>query len=68
MGKIKILNDDDGEYGYPAGTIVDIYDLFRDFRKSNDCDDSIYNYLCRIPIPAAVDIIAEKWGISYKYV
>lgn len=68
MGKIKIIHDKDGGYGYPIGTILSVEELFKDFRESDDCDDSLYNYLCRIPIPAAVDIIAEKWGISYKYV
>ena len=42
--------------------------LFKDFRESNDCDDSLFNYLCRIPIPHAVDMIAEKWGLDYKFV
>ena len=68
MGKIKILGDADGGYGYPVGTIIPIEELFKDFRKSNDCDDKLYNYLCRIPIPHAVDMIAEKWGLDYELV
>ena len=68
MGKIKILNDADGAYGYPAGTILPIAELFRNFEHSDDCNESLYDYLCRIPIPAAIDIIAEKWGLDYKFV
>lgn len=68
MGKIKILRDTYGGYGYPVGTTLSIEELFKDFRESNDCDDSLYNYLCRIPIPHAVDMIAEKWGLDYKFV
>ena len=43
MGKIKILGDIDGCYGYPVGTTLSIEELFKDFRESNDCDDSLYN-------------------------
>lgn len=68
MGKIKILGDADGGYGYPVGTIIPIEELFKDFRESNDCDDTLYHYLCRIPIPHAVDMIAEKWGLDYELV
>ena len=68
MGKIKILGDVDGDYGYPVGTILPVDELFKDFRESDDCDDSLYNYLCGIPIPYAVDIIAEKLGLDYKFV
>ena len=68
MCKIKILGDVDGGYGYPVGTTLSIEELFKDFREYDDCDDSLYNYLCRIPIPYAVDMIAEKWGLEYKFV
>jgi len=68
MGKIKILKDVGGDYGYPIGTILSVDELFKDFRDSDDCDDSLYDYLCRIPIPHAVDVIAEKWGLDYKFV
>lgn len=68
MGNIKILNDADGDYGYPVGTILPIDKLFKDFRDSNDCNDEFYKYLCGIPIPHAVDAIAEKWGLDYKFV
>ena len=68
MGKIKISRDSDGAYGYPVGTILSVEELFKDFRESNDCDDNLYDYLCGIPIPYAVDVIAEKWGLDYKFV
>jgi len=68
MGKIKILGDADGGYGYPVGTILSIEELFKDFRESNDCDDKLYDYICRIPILHAVDMIAEKWGLDYEFV
>ena len=68
MGKIKILGDIDGGYGYPIGTILSVEELFKDFRESGDCDDKLYDYLCRIPIPHAVDMIAEKWGLDYEFV
>lgn len=68
MGKIKILSDSDGAYGYPVGTILSVEELFKDFRGSYDCNDKLYNYLCRIPIPHAVDMIAEKWNLDYEFV
>ena len=68
MVKIKILGDADGDYGYPIGTILSVGELFKDFRESGDCDDKLYDYLCRIPIPHAVDMIAEKWVLDYKFV
>ena len=68
MGKIKILGDVDGYYGYPVETILPGEEVFEDFRESDDRDDSLYNYLCGIPIPYAVDMIAEKWGLDYKFV
>lgn len=68
MCKIKILSDMAGAYGYPVGTILSVEELFKDFRESGDCDDSLYGYLCGIPIPCAVDTIAEEWGLEYKFV
>ena len=68
MGHIKILSDTDGGYGYLVGEVIDINQLFKDFKESDDCDDKLYEYLCRIPIPYAVDMIAEKWGLDYAFV
>ena len=68
MGKIRILHDYDGEYGFPVGTILYIDDLFLRFRHSIECTDDLYQYLCRIPIPAAVDEIAKLWRFDYEFV
>lgn len=68
MGKIVILSDMDGAYGYPVGTSISIMELFKDFRESDDCDENLYGYLCGIPIPHAVDMIATTWGFDYKFV
>ena len=68
MGKIKILGDIDGGYGYPIGTTLSVEELLRDFSESNECTEDLYKYLCGIPIPYAVDMIAEKWGLDYKFV
>lgn len=68
MSKIKILHDDDGEYGFPVGTELTIEELFDDFRYSNECTEDLYNYLCRIPIPAAVEEIAKLWRFDYEFV
>lgn len=68
MGKIKILGDADGAYGYPVGTILSIEELFKDFRESNECTEDLYDYLCGIPIPYAVDTIAEELGLEYEFV
>ena len=68
MGKIEIIYDSDCAYGYPKGTILTIEQLFEDYRASDDCDESLYDYLCRIPIPCAVDEIATDWGFDYKFV
>lgn len=67
MTNIKILSDSDGGYGYPVGTILSVEELFKDFRESADCNDSLYKHLCGIPIPYAVDMIAEKWGLDYEF-
>lgn len=68
MEKIKILNDQDGDYGYHIGTIISVDELFKDFRNSQDCTDSLYDDLCKIPIPYAVDEIAARWGLDYEFV
>ena len=68
MSKIKILHDNDGEYGYPVGVELSTEELLEDFRNSDICSDELYKYLCGIPIPAAVDQIAEMWGLEYVYV
>ena len=67
MGKIKILHDDDGEYGYPVGLALSVDELLEDFHNSDDCDEKLWEYLCRIPIPYAVYEIARIWGFDYVF-
>jgi len=31
-------------------------------------DDSLKDWISRIPIPSAVHFIADAWGIDYKFV
>ena len=68
MAKIKITHDDDGEYGFPVGTELTVDELFNHFRYSGECTEELYEYLCRIPIPAAVDLISEKWRFDCKFI
>lgn len=65
MGKIKILSDRDGVY--EVGSVVNVMDLIRSWM---DCctDDSLKGWISRIPMPSAVQFIADAWGIDYKYV
>lgn len=65
IGKIKILHDRDGVYR--VGEVVNIEDLFGDFAASCQNTRDELDYLYRIPIPAAVDYIANAWGIDYKF-
>lgn len=65
MGKIKILSDRDGVY--EIGSIVNVMDFIQSYI---DCctDNSITEWITVIPIPSAVNFIADAWGIDYKYV
>lgn len=65
MGKIKILSDRDGVY--EIGSIVNVMDFIQSYI---DCctDNSTTEWITVIPIPSAVNFIAEAWGIDYKYV
>lgn len=67
MGKIQITNDP--EKVYPDGTILTVDKLFRDYKETlTDANMSTYHWLCRIPIPSAIDFIAKAWGFDYKFV
>lgn len=67
MGKIKIISDE-GEV-YAKGEIVDVHDLITSYCECCDNESkSIADYVCRIPIPSAVDFIAKAWGIEYEFV
>ena len=65
MGKIKIEHDGGGVY--QAGQVLGVDTLIRDYC---DCttDESLKDWLYRIPIPSAVAFIAAAWGIVYNFV
>ena len=65
MGKIKI-NSDNGNV-YEIGSIVNIMDFIDSFCGCTN-DESLVAYIYRIPIPSAVDFIADAWGIDYEFV
>jgi len=65
MGNVRILNDNGGVY--EQGSIVDVGQLITDYCDCTD-DQGIIDYLWRIPIPSAIDFIAEAWGIEYEFV
>lgn len=65
MGKIKILSDRDGVY--QVGSIIDVMQFIQAY--IDHCNDKSTNeWLCVIPIPSAVNFIAEAWGIEYEFV
>jgi hypothetical protein len=65
--KIQITND--GGHVYQDGTIISVEQLFRDYRDTlTEANMSTYHWLCRIPIPSAVDFIAKAWGFDYKII
>ncbi len=67
MGKIQITNDS-GQV-YPDGTIISVDQLFRDYKGTlTEKNMSTYHWLCRIPIPSAIDFIAKAWGFDYNFV
>ena len=65
MGKIIILSDRDGVYD--KGSIVEVIDFISDWMDFCT-DDSLKDWVGRIPIKNAVHFIADAWGIDYKYV
>ena len=46
--------------------MVSADDLLRAFHK--ECDESTYGWLISIPMPSAIDHMAEEWGIKFEYV
>ena len=65
MGKIKIIHDLDGVY--EDGSVHDIKEIIRDYC---DCctDESLMDYLYRIPIPSAMAFICNAWSLEYEFV
>ena len=65
MGKIKITSD---KYGvFKSDTTMDIMDFMRQYFNEIE-DKSLVDWLQRIPIPSAVDYIAQEWGLTYRFV
>ena len=65
IGKIRIEKDSSNTY--KVGEVVDLWDLFHTYEKRCK-DESLWDYLTRIPIPAAVKMMTEEMGIEYEYV
>lgn len=70
MGKIKILSDADGGYGYPVGVILPTKELIDDYINClNEVEDAdTISFLKDSKEEIAVDFIADLWGLDYEYV
>lgn len=66
MGKIYVINDKTKVR--KIGDVIEVQDFIEEYLDSIVEDSSLKAWLCRIPIPAAVDYIANEWGITYKFV
>lgn len=66
MGKIYVINDKTKVR--KIGDIIEVEDFIEEYLDSIVEDSSLKAWLCSIPIPAAVDYIANEWGITYKFV
>lgn len=65
MGKLKIISDKSGTY--EVGTIITQMDFISKYFRTFPNDEHRVYYE-RIPMPSAIDMIAEKLGVEYKYV
>lgn len=66
MGKIYVINDKTKVR--KCGEIIEVKDFIKEYLDSIQEDTALKDWLCRIPIPAAVDYIAKEWSIDYKFV
>ena len=65
MGKIKITSD---KYGvFKSDTVMNVMDFMSQYFKETE-DKSLVDWLQCIPIPSAVDYIAQEWGLTYRFV
>lgn len=65
MGTIKITSSTNDTY--KVGDTIDMMAFLSSYFKS--CNDEGHRaYLERIPMPSAVEIIAEELGIEYEFV
>ena len=65
MGKIKITSDKHGVF--KSDTVMNVMDFMTQY-FSEMKDKSLVDWLQRIPIPSAVDYIAQEWGLTYIFV
>ena len=65
MGKIKITSSTNDTY--KVGDTIDMMAFLSDYFR-NCIDRDYVAYLQRIPMPSAVEIIAEELGIEYEFV
>ena len=67
LGAPVYLRNNDGVSVYHGYLIVEVIDFISDWM---DCctDDSLKDWVGRIPIKNAVHFVADAWGIDYKYV
>jgi len=65
MGKLKIISDKSGTY--EVGSAITQMDFLSKYFRTFHGDNH-RGYYVRIPMTSAVDLIAEKLGIEYKYV
>lgn len=66
MGKIYVINDKTKVR--KIGDVIEVQDFIEEYLDSIVEDSNLKAWLCSIPIPAAVDYIANEWGITYKFV
>ena len=65
MGKIKITSD---KYGvFKSDTVMNVMEFMTQYFNEME-DKSLVDWLQRIPIPSAVDYIAQEWGLTYRFV
>ena len=65
MTKVKITTDRCKVF--KADTEIDVMDFMRMYFDEME-DKTLVSWLQRIPIPSAVDYIAQKCGLTYKYI
>ena len=65
MTKVKITTDK--HKVFKTDTEIDVMDFMRMYFNETE-DKSLVSWLQRIPIPSAVDYIAQEWGLTYKYI
>ena len=65
MGKLKIISDKSGTY--EVGSAITQMDFLSKYFRTFPGDNH-RGYYVRIPMTSAIDLIAEKLGVEYKYI